>query len=179
MTLQNTGPISIGDINEELGFSRTRNSSLGETAFRDLAGVPSGTIKMSDFYGKAAFTPGFVDSSGNSVSTDGLLVFEFAFAGFTLETNAQVTVSQGFGELVNRWGVPVTTGIGSSFEANFDNASGFGLTLPSAGSWIALSTARTATYQEGNGGASFRVRIRPNGGSVASTLDFSFTDSSI
>jgi hypothetical protein len=63
MTLAASGTMSIGgststrSINLELGRSATATSSMGESALRTLAGVPSGAISMSNFYGKSNFTP--------------------------------------------------------------------------------------------------------------------------
>ena len=52
MVLPPSGPISFNAINVELGVSGTNpNSSINSPTYRTLAGVPSGTIKMSDFYG--------------------------------------------------------------------------------------------------------------------------------
>jgi len=59
MTLLSSGQISIGgstsgrSINLELGRSATAQSSLGETTLRTLAGVASGEISLSSFYGKS------------------------------------------------------------------------------------------------------------------------------
>lgn len=53
MALQGSGAISINNINVELGKAGTTQSSLGQTDFRTLAGVPSGAISMSNFYGKS------------------------------------------------------------------------------------------------------------------------------
>lgn len=59
MTLATSGTISIGgstanrSINIELDRSATATSSLGETALRTLAGVSSGAISLSNFYGKS------------------------------------------------------------------------------------------------------------------------------
>jgi hypothetical protein len=53
MTLPVSGAISINNINVELGVSGTTNASLGQSSFRALAGVSSGAISMSNFYGKA------------------------------------------------------------------------------------------------------------------------------
>lgn len=59
MPLNSSGAISIGgsttgqSINLELGRSATATSSLGETALRNLAGVASGAISLSSFYGKS------------------------------------------------------------------------------------------------------------------------------
>ena len=60
MTLASSGTLSIGgstanrSINLELGRSATATSTLNETDLRTLAGVASGTISISDFYGKSA-----------------------------------------------------------------------------------------------------------------------------
>lgn len=56
MALQTTGPISLGDINVELGNSSTATVSLGLTSLRDLAGVASGPISFADFYGASNAT---------------------------------------------------------------------------------------------------------------------------
>jgi hypothetical protein len=59
MALPASGPISFNNINVELGVSGTTQASLGQTSYRTLAGVASGQISMSNFYGKAnqfAFT---------------------------------------------------------------------------------------------------------------------------
>ena len=67
MGLENSGSISIGgsttgrSINLELGRSATATSSLGETALRDLAGVSSGVISISNFYGKSSLPDGCSD----------------------------------------------------------------------------------------------------------------------
>jgi hypothetical protein len=59
MALNPSGQISIGgptvgqSINLELGLSATANSSLNQANFRTLAGIPSGTIALSNFYGKS------------------------------------------------------------------------------------------------------------------------------
>lgn len=59
MPLNSTGPISIGgstagqSINLELGQSATAQSSLNDSGLRNLAGVASGAISLSNFYGKS------------------------------------------------------------------------------------------------------------------------------
>jgi hypothetical protein len=47
------GPITGSSINLELGLSATANSNMNQTDFRSLAGIPSGTIALSNFYGKS------------------------------------------------------------------------------------------------------------------------------
>jgi hypothetical protein len=60
MTLASSGTISIGgttatrSINLELGRAATATSNMGETDLRTLAGVSSGAISMSQFWGKTA-----------------------------------------------------------------------------------------------------------------------------
>lgn len=60
MTLVSSGILSIGgsttnrSINLELSLSATTNSNLNQTNFRSLAGVSSGKISISNFYGKSA-----------------------------------------------------------------------------------------------------------------------------
>ena len=63
MTLVSSGLLAIGgqgatyadrSINLELSLAFNANSSLNQTNFRTLAGVSSGSISISDFYGKSA-----------------------------------------------------------------------------------------------------------------------------
>lgn len=53
MVLPSSGTISIANINTELGLSSTATSSLNDSRLRGLARVESGTISMSNFYGKS------------------------------------------------------------------------------------------------------------------------------
>lgn len=73
MPLVSSGEISIGgsttdrSINLELGRSATASSNLNETALRNLAGVSSGAISLSSFYGKSNVT--FTPAGGETVET--------------------------------------------------------------------------------------------------------------
>ena len=53
MTLPSSGPISMYDVNIELGYSGTVQISLNDAAVRSLFGVASGQISLSDGYGKS------------------------------------------------------------------------------------------------------------------------------
>lgn len=61
MALNGSGPISIGgatagqSINLELGRAATATSNLNETGLRTLAGIASGAISLSNFWGKSSY----------------------------------------------------------------------------------------------------------------------------
>lgn len=54
MALQSSGEISLGNVNTELGVGATATIAMNDAAPRGLAGISSGQISMSDFYGKAS-----------------------------------------------------------------------------------------------------------------------------
>ena len=54
MALPSTGQISMTQINTELGLTATAPITLNDTAVRNLAGVASGQISLSNFWGKSA-----------------------------------------------------------------------------------------------------------------------------
>ena len=54
MTLPASGTISMQDVNNEFVRAPTTQVALGDSDVRTLANVPSGTISMSDLYGKSA-----------------------------------------------------------------------------------------------------------------------------
>jgi hypothetical protein len=62
MALNSSGPISLGgstvgeSINLDLGVSATAEASINSATFRNLAGVASGQISLSSFYGKSNLT---------------------------------------------------------------------------------------------------------------------------
>ena len=59
MTLPASGPISMSQVNTELGLAATTTISLNQANVRALAGVPSGAISMSNLYGKSNITLAF------------------------------------------------------------------------------------------------------------------------
>ncbi|MCZ8322109.1 MAG: hypothetical protein O9296_11080 [Novosphingobium sp.] len=95
MTLQSSGPISLGNVALELGRTSTTTTSLGESAVRTLAGVASGPISLSNLYGKsnesfwyATFGSTVVnfqilgtDSSGNIYASTTSAVFKWSRDG--------------------------------------------------------------------------------------------------
>ena len=52
MTIAVTGPIRFSNVNTELAFGTTTTRSLASAAVRNLAGVLTGQIRMSDLRGK-------------------------------------------------------------------------------------------------------------------------------
>lgn len=54
MALPPSGPISLNQVNTELGRPATQTLSLGSPEVRALAQVPSGPISMSNLYGKSS-----------------------------------------------------------------------------------------------------------------------------
>jgi hypothetical protein len=114
MPLNSSGPLSFGgsttgqSINLELGLSATAQASIDSTAFRTLAGVLSGQISVSNFYGKSnvkgfvgfygdytanAFMGGTgvtVNSSGNFVMTATFGIDQFGIFIITSSTSPTV-----------------------------------------------------------------------------------------
>lgn len=70
MALPASGPISLANVNVELGLGSTTTISLNQTNVRTLAGKASGTISMSDLLGKSnvTFTPAGGTSAGAAVA---------------------------------------------------------------------------------------------------------------
>jgi hypothetical protein len=58
MALPVSGVINTNQINVELRKAGTTQGSLNDSDWRVLATVPSGTISLSNFYGKVGYVPG-------------------------------------------------------------------------------------------------------------------------
>jgi len=125
MTMVSTGEISIGgsatsgglnrSINIELGRSATATSSLNESALRTLAGVPSGAISLSNFYGKAnqfAFT---ISSNQTNANLRTLAVN----AGWNQSSKVVATIGSGVYISSNSTGTPGLT-VNGSFPGGVD-----------------------------------------------------------
>ena len=69
MTLPVSGPISLEDVNVELGLSATAQINMGSSAVRTLFEVASGAISMSDGYGKSDTQ--YYAATGGTITTDG------------------------------------------------------------------------------------------------------------
>ena len=109
MPLPASGPISFNNINVELGVAGTTQASLGQTSYRTLAGVPSGQISMSNFYGKAnQFT--FAISSN---TTNGNLASLATAAGWNGTSKVVATINAGVYVSSNSTATPGLTISGS------------------------------------------------------------------
>jgi hypothetical protein len=73
MALQTSGPISLNNVNQELGNAApyTQVISLNDTAVRTLFAIASGAIRMSDGYGKSSIPPyQFINQTGEGGDQD-------------------------------------------------------------------------------------------------------------
>lgn len=68
MTLPVSGALSFNAINVELGVAGTTTANINQASYRTLAGVPSGTISLSNFYGKSN-TPPFACATYTTVGS--------------------------------------------------------------------------------------------------------------
>ena len=132
MTLPASGAISFNNINVELGASGTTQADINQSSYRTLAGVPSGTISMSNFYGKSNSLTGvsYVVLGGG-----GCGVYGGGGAG------GMLTVT---GQTLNPGSYPVTVGAGMPYAAN---PGGSNLTAPGS------SFNGTSVTGGGSGGA--------------------------
>lgn len=109
MPLPVSGPISFNDINVELGVAGTTQASLGQSSYRTLAGVPSGQISMSNFYGKSnqfAFTISTNQTNANLASLA-------TSAGWNGSSKLIATIGSGVYVSSNSTGTPGLTVSGS------------------------------------------------------------------
>ena len=106
MTLNASGPISLGgattgqSINLELGVSATALASINSAPFRNLAGVASGAISLSNFYGKSNITLSGALPIANGGTGN---IYGIAVSAPLLQTT-NFTISESGGVLVFKYG---------------------------------------------------------------------------
>lgn len=186
MTLPASGAISFNAINVELGVAGTTQASLGQTSYRNLAGVASGQISMSNFYGKAnefAFT---IASNQTNANLRTLAVN----AGWNQSSKVIATIGSGVYVSSNSTGTPALTVNGSfpggvelvnnGFIVGMGGAGGKAARLGTVGSagGLALSVASAVAVRNngtiggggggGGGGAYGLVENTNKGGTVIS-----------
>ena len=86
MPLPTTGPISLSAVAAEIGRAAGTAIALGEAAVRNLAGVATGAISLSQLYGKSALS--FSPEGGASFTSPAYLS-DTGVGGAT----AEVTIS--------------------------------------------------------------------------------------
>jgi hypothetical protein len=179
MALNSSGPLSFGgstvgqSINLELGVSATALASIDSTAFRTLAGVASGQISVSNFYGKSnavkqwalvANSPSDVqnnnvlyDSSGNQYQTMNYFVQPWRFGVQKWNASNVLQFSSLYvGSVTNTYGNTIG---GQSF---FDASSGdlyFNATAAQGGSPYRYPCVTTKVTSSGAGGWSVSFNI--------------------
>jgi hypothetical protein len=171
MTMVSSGPISLAgnattgglnqSVNIELGRSATATINMNESAVRGLAGVPSGAISMSNFYGKANEFPFTISSN----QTDANLRTLAVNAGWNQVSRPIATINSGVFIFSTSTGTPALT-INGSFPNGVtlinngtilgrggnggNGASGFAGSAGSTGG-LALSVSVAVTINNGSG----------------------------
>jgi hypothetical protein len=164
MALPTTGPISLANVNVELGRSSTATISLNETAVRNLAGISSGAISMADLRGKSAVTITLSNQSIIDIET----APDTAYAYYFLTSGGKVAQSYNAGGTsptdLEQWCTPTTAAADYEAKATpivgfFDGGSGTG--------WVALSSTREWYKETSAAGESdiceFTIEIRKIG----------------
>ena len=181
MPLVSSGEISIGgsttdrSINLELGRSATATSSLNESALRTLAGVASGTISLSSFYGKSNASVAISNQSAQNLSAAGS--GGTATATYRLNSNGGAYRTNINGTLVSINGEWLVSGSASLFEVYATWSGSGGSVGGTTGSWINLSTTRDWTLTVTNNFVvrSLEIQIRlASSGSVLDTATIDF-----
>ena len=179
MTLPASGAISFNAINVELGVAGTTNANINQASYRTLAGVPSGTISLSNFYGKSnratlsyTYSASTQSASLNVTSISGYVSGKsdititvnsgvYLWSGFTLTGgNSGDTVT-----LVNNGYIMGDGGNGGGVYFNSLVSAGAGQTALSLGFNTTVNNTNASAYIGGGGG----------GGGVASGGSFGTT----
>jgi len=172
MTLPVSGAISMSQVDTELGRASNATVSLGETAVRTLAGVPSGAISMSNLYGKSSrATASYTYSSHTanaSLNVTSLSGYVAGKTDVTITINSGIylySTSSGTAALALSGGTTgdtvtiVNNGYIMGLGGNGDVYSGGSLTTAATAGSLALSlgfnttVTNTSGYIGGGGGA--------------------------
>jgi len=195
MALPTSGQISASMINVELGRAANAPFDINGAQERALAGVPSGQIAFSNFYGKSSFTVGFEGGQTFSVYPDPPNATNDDFyIQCTSSGNNDLIGSTGDGP--DYWGTPMTTGIGSQYESYVycetmqisggqlrfsDWINVYPLTAYQASPWLAMDGGVVLTYGGGGSGSlgyckgTIFIAKKGTGGAILTQADFYMT----
>jgi hypothetical protein len=170
MTMVSSGPISLGgsatsgglnqSINIELGQSATAQTSLNATNVRTLLAVPSGTISLSNAYGKSNVFVLTISSNQTNLNLRSLAVS----SGWDQSLKVVATINAGIYVSSNSTGTPALTVNGSfpsgveltnnGFIVGMGGAGGNGTSgngSPGSAGGLALSVSSAITINNASG----------------------------
>lgn len=155
MALPSSGAISFNAINVELGVAGTTTANINQTSYRTLAGVPSGTISLSNFYGKAN---AFVFNATISADTLNYNLRSAAVAaGWNQTTVLQATVTVNSGIFV---GSSTTGGVAFTWTGSYPSGSTLAIvnngSIEGAGGAGGASNGTGAGFAGSAGGAALQ-----------------------
>ena len=161
MTLPTSGQLRVSQINTELGNPTTAAVNIGSSTLRSLAGVASGQIRLSNFYGKSN-APNLSWPTSTYISAD--IANEFAVAGVTLHSDGRST-NMGSGSVSpGNWLSEVASGIGGSFEVRQVPISGSAASGPTAFERVSRSISFSIRRNtKGVTRSGFDIEIQPIG----------------
>lgn len=140
MTLPASGPISLNQVNVELGLAGTTSINMNQASVRTLFGVPSGAISMSDGYGKSNTFSFTIAANQTNANLRTLAVS----AGWNQASNVSATINGGIYISSNGTGTPALT-VNGSFPA--------GVTLTNNGFIVGAGGNGGKGYSNGAAGA--------------------------
>lgn len=150
MTLPASGNLTLGMVAAELGLGLP--ISLGDTVVRNLAGVPSGPISMSNLYGKSAGGTAPPASGPLTVQTTGGYGQSNTYGSSGIVAcQVSATVSGGTGTITHLWEFTSNPGQFTLTGANGANAT------------VSKSYSR---YSSGSAQAVLRYTARDSAGAV-------------
>lgn len=184
-------PISLSQVNVELGLSATATITMNDAAVRTLAGVGgSGTIiSMDNLRGKSSIvlTSPFVASTAGTIlgNWDEQAEFGPGAAGVSITFGVNGTIAQEFGQgdgsagysgtgFQTTWATPAAANPGNSYfiRANLISSTGTGVSSGDiTGSWLALSTQRSWGVADTSGSFTkiFTFDLSKDGSTVLAT----------
>lgn len=175
MTIQSSGAISINNINTELGSASGTPRFLGDTSSRNLAGVPSGAISLSNFYGKSNVQEVIFDNSGGALGNwqDQNLWNKLVSSGIAITSNKVKVILRSITITSSAIGVAaIETGSGwpasTNLEVVIESTSQIVGRCGTGGAGAGASSGGTASAG-GAGGRALTITSAISGGSIKIT----------